>query len=236
MLPQNSYDTDGQPGEPSIENLSEVISHLQDLMEVERTMLSRSLHDDLGGLLVSAVMDLGWIDQLKAIDDVRARLGRVRSALASAIDLKRNLIEDLRPSLLDNFGLFTAYRWHVQHRCKRAGVECTEQYPRQELTLRPEALSGLFRTMQEILAVILAERSVRRIDVAVTVEPDRLMLRTDHVHDGAEVNDVFRQLPAHMGAIMHRVRTFGGGFSIERNPAGTALNTYFPMDRIVVQA
>ena len=224
------------PPDPTVGNLTAVIAHLQAVVETERVRVSRALHDDLGGLLVSAAMDVGWLEQHHASAELGERLARVRGALAAAIDLKRNLIEDLRPSLLDNFGLFAAYRWHVKHSCLQAGVHCTEQYPEDELTLRPEALSGLFRTMQETLAVIFAEPSVKHIDVTVKVASDALVLQTGHRHEAKEITDVFARLPEQMGALTRRIDSFGGRFSLSRGATGSIFTARFPMDRIVAAA
>jgi len=218
---------------PTSEELTAVIEHLQSSVERERVTLSRALHDDLGGLLVSAVMDVGWIEQHQTTADLRERLSRVRSALAAAIDLKRNLIEDLRPSLLDNFGLFAAYRWHVKHACARAGVTCKERYPAEEIHFRPDALGALFRIMQEMLQVIFTEKSVKEIDVSVETGVDELVLRTDHSHDGLEISDVFQRLPTQMGAITRRINTFGGRFTLQRHDTGTSFSAYFPIQRLV---
>jgi signal transduction histidine kinase len=229
-------DSEQLPPAATVADLSVVIAHLQNSLELERVRLSRCLHDDLGGLLVSAVMDLGWLEQHHAAGELGERLARVRGSLASAIDLKRNLIEDLRPTLLDNFGLFAAYRWHVKHTCQRAGVACTEQYPDEELQLHPEALSGLFRTLQETLTVIFTEPSVQRIDVAVEVANDALVLQTGHTHEGREVTDVFARLPGQMGAITRRIDSFGGRFSVTRHATGSTFVARFPMHRILAAA
>lgn len=224
------------PPGPTVTDLSAVIGHLHESLERERVKLARSLHDDLGGLLVSAVMDLGWLEQHQGSADVGERLARVRGALAAAIDLKRNLTEDLRPSLLDNFGLFAAYRWHVKTSCQRQGVACTEQYPEDELLLRPDALAGLFRTMQETLAVIFTEASVRHIDVSVEVANDDLVLQTEHRQEATEPTDVFVRLPAQMGALTRRIDSFGGRFSLLRGATGSTFIARFPMHRIVAAA
>jgi signal transduction histidine kinase len=221
----------------TIAEFSDVIVHLQDVMEEERIRLSRSLHDDLGGLLVSAVMDLGWVEQnLAEPGELRERLHRVRNALSAAIDLKRNIIEELRPSLLDNFGLFAAYRWHVQRICKRAGVTCSESYPDDELKLRPEALAGLFRIMQETLAVILAEPSLELIDVSVAVDGSTLLLQTAHTHVGLETIDVVEQSPARLGAIAQRIGSFSGNLEVDRHATGTTMFARFPMDQLLAPA
>ena len=41
------------------------------------------------------------------------RIDRILEALDQGIDLKRRVIEELRPTLLDNMGLLAALRWQV---------------------------------------------------------------------------------------------------------------------------
>jgi signal transduction histidine kinase len=223
-----------RPPDAGIAELSALIDHLQSATEGERVRLSRALHDELGGLLVSAVMDLGWIEQHSGSVDLGARLSRVRAALAAAIDLKRSLIEDLRPSLLDNFGLFAAYRWHVKRSCELAGVLCIAHYPQDELPLQPAALAGLFRTLQETLEVILAQPSLSRIDLTVAVTDDALVLQTNQLHDGQELTSVFVRLPRQMLAITGRIDSLGGVFTASRHAAGSTFIARFPMQKILL--
>jgi signal transduction histidine kinase len=222
---------------PSDNDLRGIITHLQYVTEQERTTLSRMLHDDLGGLLVSAVMDVGWAEQhLTSAEDVRERLIRVRQVLAAAIDLKRNVIEKLRPSLLDNFGLLAAFRWHVKHAAERTGIPHTESYPLDEPTFRPEALTGLFRIMQETLAVIHSEQALKTIHVSVEIGGDMMLMRIAHEHTGLEVTDVFQCSPLEMGSIVHRSGLLGGRLTLQDQPAGTVLSARFPLDRILAPA
>ena len=83
----------------STEPASALIAHIQGVMELQKAALARELHDELGGLLVGAVMDLAWAEQHMSAPptELRQKLVRARQTLASAIDLKRKLIEDLRP-------------------------------------------------------------------------------------------------------------------------------------------
>src|SRR5665213_599452 len=82
-------------------------TYLQSTAEREKSELTRQLHDNLGGLMVAALMDVAWAQtQCPEIPtDAAERLQRARKYLSAAIDLSRKLIEDLRPTLLDNVGL-----------------------------------------------------------------------------------------------------------------------------------
>ena len=87
-----------------------LVTHLQAAAERDKASTARALHDDLGCLMVAAVMDLAWVEKNLDghEDEVRRRLARVRQTLGVAIDAKRKIIEELRPSLLDDIGLFAA--------------------------------------------------------------------------------------------------------------------------------
>ena len=60
--------------------LTELYRHLQHVQEEERARLSRGLHDELGGVLLAARMDVTWMQQNTPHDaaEFQARLERVR--------------------------------------------------------------------------------------------------------------------------------------------------------------
>ena len=213
---------------------ADLVGHLQSIRETERVSLARRLHDDLGALLVAAVMDIGWVEQhLESSGQVRDVLRRARASLAAAIDLKRNLIEDLRPSLLDNFGLFAAFRWHVKHVSGHAGLVCTEHYPTDELKLRPEALSALFRIVQDLLRVILSEADLKSLDVNVSTAQDRLAIQISHEHAVRETIDLAERSGSDINVIAHRVDALGGKLSTERWQTGTACRVEFSLSNLL---
>ena len=91
-----------------------LVTHLQNATEVKDTALSHELHDELGGLMGAAVMDLEAVRCVKPALSQNAlnRVDRVKRTLEQAIDLKRRVIEDLRPSILaaEHIGQFRLVR------------------------------------------------------------------------------------------------------------------------------
>src|SRR5688572_24053129 len=104
--------------------LSELCTHLQELVEREKSELARHLHDELGGLLTAAKMDLSWLQSRVSDPLLQQRLTQLGNVLDEAMDLKRRVVDELRPSLLDHFGLPTALRAHVESACAKAGIPC----------------------------------------------------------------------------------------------------------------
>ena len=106
-----------------IREASSLASHLQGLAEKEKAEIARTLHDELGGLLTAAKMDLSWLQSRVPAPELQERLAQLGGVLDEAMDLKRRLVDDLRPSLLDHFGLPTALRTFVDAACKKAGLQ-----------------------------------------------------------------------------------------------------------------
>ena len=130
--------------------LSALSSHLQQLSEKEKASLARELHDELGGLLIAAKMDVSWLQKrLPNVNpDIQSRWTRVIKVLDEGVDFKRRIVENLRPTLLDNMGLLPAVRWITQETCTRAGLHYTEIYPEHEPLLIDDAAITSFRLVQ----------------------------------------------------------------------------------------
>src|SRR4029079_1024485 len=120
--------------------LSELSNHLQVVREDERSKLARDIHDELGGILVGAKMDIAWVEErLKKRDpESSAKLERALQALDDGVQIKRRIVEELRPTLLDNLGLSAPIDWQVHEICDRAGLECAIATPQDDSAIAPE--------------------------------------------------------------------------------------------------
>ena len=218
------------------EDLSDLSTQLQTVAEKERAALSRELHDELGGLLVAARMDLSWLEEKvgSADPDIKAQFKRVQDALQAGVDLKRRVVESLRPTLLDNLGLLPALRWQVTDSCGRAGLNCVEHYPTEELNLIPEASIAIFRIVQESLTNILKHAQARNVEVFVDVVGESLVIRVGDDGIGLPA-DRRRTMRSHgLAAMRHRAIGLGGEWRIVRAERGTQIEVRLPMARIEV--
>jgi signal transduction histidine kinase len=215
---------------------SALIAHIQSAAENQKALLARELHDELGGLLVGAVMDLAWAEQHLAAPpaELRQKLVRARQTLSAAIDLKRKLIEDLRPTLLDNVGLFAALRWHVQATCNLASMTCSITLPEEERRFVAHVPIALFRIVQEALAVIIAQAHPAATEFSVAVSEEALVIRflsqravTDEAGD-ATIE------PHALAAVRYRTNALGGDFAYSGEAAGSiGVTATFPLDGMI---
>jgi signal transduction histidine kinase len=212
--------------------LIELSTHLQSMAEREKAALARELHDELGGLLVGARMDISWAEQHLGGDasGLKERLRRVQQSLSAGVDLKRRIIEELRPTLLDNVGLFAALRWQLKETCAGAGLKCTESYPDEEPRFTSEAAIALFRIAQEAFTNILKHSAAKSMDIALDLDEDAIVMQITDDGRGIPAGRLNASGSHGLASMRHRVRALGGRLDI-RNPAsgGTALLVRIPI-------
>jgi signal transduction histidine kinase len=217
--------------------LTALSTHLQGVSELEKSALSRELHDELGGLLVAARMDLSWLQQRLPTTDpaIEQRFKRIHESLSAGVDLKRRVVEELRPTLLDNMGLFAALRWQFKESCRRAGLKCSETIPETEMKFSPEAAIGVFRVAQEALTNILKHANAKSADLAVGIQQDAFVLRISDDGKGISPNRV-QTLTSHgLASMRHRIAALGGRWDVQAAATGgTIVTARIPLTSMVL--
>jgi signal transduction histidine kinase len=206
---------------PPSDTSEATLAHLQALIERDKASLARDLHDKLGGFLLAASMDLATLrHRLRGADDAdRIKLDRVSKMLDGAIDLARELTEELHPTLLDNVGLFAALRWQMKTLSQRTNIPCTESFPAIEPRFGAESSIALFRIGQEALALAARHDEAKAIGFHVTLDAGSLRMRI--CADGgraANTADEFEDVA--LAIIRHRIDSLHGQVILERPPAG----------------
>jgi signal transduction histidine kinase len=215
--------------------LTDLARHLQHVQEEERARLSRGLHDELGGILLAARMDVTWMERHGPGEDanVKQRLARLRNVLDQGIELKRRVVEELRPTLLDTMGLLAALRWQAEETCKRANLRCTERYPEVEPRLNRAGAIALFRVVQEALANVAKHAKASNVDITFEISNQEVILT---VHDdgvGAAPADMTRPRSHGIAGMRHRINVLGGRLDVSTGPGrGTTVQVRVPLENV----
>ena len=92
--------------------------------EQERTRISREIHDQLGQLLTAVKMELRTIERLATVILTRCASSLTRPWRWSTRRSRpiRRIASDLRPGILDDFGLEAAVEWQLQQFRDRTGI------------------------------------------------------------------------------------------------------------------
>jgi signal transduction histidine kinase len=147
--------------------------------------------------------------------------------LNQAMTLKRRVVESLRPSLLDHFGLPVALRSHFDELCGQAGIEYVATLPEEILDLDPAAQLTLFRVAQEALANLLARGSAKHVELVIEPEGDCYQMT---VGDDGQAMDAAQQRS--LAGMRHRILGAAGRLHIEAVAGqGNRITAYVPRSR-----
>jgi two-component system, NarL family, sensor histidine kinase UhpB len=146
------------------------------------------------------------------------------SLINETIETVHNVSEDLRPGILDDFGLFAAIEWQVEEFQQRTGMKCRTSLPPDEFDLNKEKSTNLFRIVQESLTNVIRHANATEVEINLN-EKDGI-LRLEVVDNGKGITRDAITNPKSFGliGIKERVHSLGGEVDIVGTPnAGTRL-------------
>ena len=217
------------------EQLSVLSRHLIRVAEEEKARLARELHDELGANLTAIGIDLHAVSaQLQPHQpQLAAMLERARVTLVDTVQLKRRIVENLRPSLLDHLGLAAAVHSYCEQFGRLTGIDCEALVDPAANDAGPMQAIAVFRIVQEALNNVAKYAQARVVIVHLAVEDEQLALEV--CDDGIGIASDSALAPASHGLLGMRERAvlLGGRFAIRRgvNGAGTCIEAVMPMCR-----
>jgi two-component system sensor histidine kinase UhpB len=140
---------------------------LIDLLESERRRLCLELHDNAGEALTALRLKLSSLAkelQREAPAHGAQAAECVKLSLA-AYDVVGHVLGELRPPMLDDFGLAASLRWYAGRFGSETGIEIFARLPEEPPRLPPQAESALFRIAQECLRNVANHASASRVEL-----------------------------------------------------------------------
>jgi two-component system sensor histidine kinase UhpB len=203
---------------------------LSEVEENARRRLSAELHDRVGQSLVSLGLTLSLVRYQLAASGADALVARIDEALSVTDGMAtqvRDVMVELRPPVLDDFGLLAALRSHGVIFAKTTGLaaEVLGEEPSPRMPLIVE--TALFRVAQEALTNVVRHAHARRVTLTLQPMPD--CVRLTLADDGQGFSP---QRPRGIGerprwgliAMRERVETVGGTMRIVSAPGeGTSI-------------
>ena len=178
----------------SREQLRNLASYLQNARETERTRIAREIHDDFGQSLTILKMDLSWLNSHlpKLANPVQEKLDAMGQVIDGALRTLHNVSAELRPVILDDFGLAAAIEWQSEEFQNRTGIHCQVHMDLPSEALPKEMATAVFRIFQEALTNVMRHAAARHVAVHLTGREDCLVLEV--LDDGrgitqAEINN-----------------------------------------------
>jgi PAS domain S-box-containing protein len=212
--------------------IKEISRRLLEVQEQERHLLAAELHDDLGQSLTSLKLMLELSGKARTTASRQKRMAEAREMASELMNKVRNLSLDLRPAMLDDFGLFVALRWLFDLFQSRTGisVKCDHDLDSKQ-RFDPHVETAAFRIIQEALTNIARYASVKEAKVTL-LSGKTLSIEIADKGTGFNVAQVTQNAAksAGLSGMQERAHLLGGSVNIISKPgAGTRVIAEIPL-------
>ncbi len=207
---------------------------LIEAQEAERRRISIELHDQVGQILTAVKMNLHALQKTCSAPEILASIAENLSVIDEAVDQVRDLSVDLRPLLLDDFGLVVAARWYLDRQAKNSGVavEFVSLSLKDEDRFPAALETACFRIVQEGVTNIIRHAGANRISVRLERTGNDLILVISDNGVGFDLKAVRGTAAATLGlrGMEERAQAVGGTWTIDSAPRrGTQICASFPL-------
>ncbi|MBI5029677.1 MAG: PAS domain S-box protein [Chloroflexi bacterium] len=205
------------------ERMKALSKRLLEIQESERREIARELHDEIGQAVTSVQMSLQMIEPGVADPIAQIRLEDTLNTVEHILQKVRSMSLELRPSMLDDFGLVPAADWYLERQAQRTGLNI--QFTATPLDRRPasEIETVCYRVIQEAITNVIRHAQATEVLVDLKQEGAELNLTIQDNGIGMDVAKVLAQATrgTSMGllGLRERVMLVGGNVSMHSAPA-----------------
>lgn len=212
--------------------LQQLTAHLQSIREEERRRIGREIHDDLGQQLTAIKMDVAWID--KKIPDESSLLKKKLENIIQLLDgtnrSVRRILSELKPSILDEYGLLDALEWQGKQFTANTGIPVEISANQKEIQLSEDIATCIFRVFQESLTNITRHAHAKKVLASLFVSKDSISVCIEDDGNGFENPAIYGNRSFGILGMQERVRSLGGNFEIKSVVGkGTTISITIPV-------
>jgi signal transduction histidine kinase len=205
---------------------------LIEVQEAERRAVARELHDEIGQTLTALKINLQALPSMidlatqRRIDESVAMVGRL-------LDQVRAISLDLRPSVLDDWGLTAAVRWYAERHSEHSGLVVTVRSRLGDDRFPTDIETGCFRITQEAVTNAMRHAHAQRMTIDLRRQNGGIKVVMSDDGQGFDVAAARQRAAAgaSLGLLGMQERTFllGGDLRIVSTPGrGTKVNAWIP--------
>jgi PAS domain S-box-containing protein len=191
--------------------LRRMADHLESVREEEKRAIARELHDDMGAALTSLSMHLeGAYELFPAEPKWVERKAKIQSLLQSVVKTTRRIQTELRPTMLDLFGIKAAIHELADDFTAGSGIACEASLPDEDIAIGHKREIVLYRMLQEMMNNVVKHAHATQVNIVLDVDEDRVALSVRD--NGIGIRPERRDNPSTYGLRgLHERAAFMGG-------------------------
>jgi len=198
--------------------------------EEESKRISREIHDELGQNLTAAKYDVASLRKGIPQDhpELLAQLDALHKRLDSVTEDVRRIARNLRPPLLDHFGLQAALECLAADFAQRTGIQCKCQLDPSD-TIADSVSISVFRICQEALTNVARHADARQVELILSCDQDQLLVRIADDGRGMRTEEYHKPTLGLLG-MEERARRLGGQLQVgSAGTKGTEVKISIPL-------
>jgi len=217
-------------------DLQALTRRLVEVQETERHRMAAELHDRVGQNLsaLNINLDIALGSLPKENVEVKMRLADSLALVDGTLQTLEGLMADLRPPLLDEYGLGAALAWYGNAFSQRTGVKVVVDNP-EDLGdgLRPEAAIALFRIAQEALNNVAKHAQATLVKMLIEMQEKEVVLAIADDGRGFDPRErLFHSKRWGMTTMQERAAAVGGRIAVDSSPGrGTTVRASVPEEQ-----
>ncbi|MEJ2010413.1 MAG: HAMP domain-containing protein [Acidobacteriota bacterium] len=190
--------------------------------EEERRRIARELHDETSQVIGALALSLDTAIATLPEGVSRDRLLDARALALRTLDGIHRLSFDLRPSVLDDLGLFRAIEWYAERDLKGRGIALRCESDEQGGRLAPEIETALFRAVQEAITNIVKHSHAETVLIQCATTPEEVTIEIEDDGQGFDPASISATASSGRGlglaGIRERLEILGGHALIDSSP------------------
>jgi PAS domain S-box-containing protein len=215
----------------SRERLRALTIHLQEIREEEKAMIAREVHDELGSTMTALKLSMSWLENriVDAEPMVAEKLSAMSRLLEQAVNTVRRLVTQLRPTILEDLGLWAALEWQLREFAQYSQIQVSDNLQQQVLMVNRVKALAIYRVLQEALTNIAKHSAARKVRLDCWERDGILHIMLED--DGVGISENTTMSPTSHGlrGMYERISSVGGMLEILSTPGeGTVITIEIP--------
>ncbi len=216
--------------------LHQLVNKLITAQEDERKFIASDLHDGIIQSLIAIWYRLQRLSEDEEMGSEKRQddIVELTGILNEQIQEIRRILYDLRPIILDNYGLVPAVEAHVNNISEKYNLPVDLVIVGEKQRLPSKTEVALYRILQEALTNVIKHAGASKVKVSLDIGEEEVVLAVED--DGSGINknyDEKNQPNQRLGlaGIQERALLLGGDCKIESRPGrGTKIKVSIPIN------